>query len=82
MGGLRDPLISISDKGYIPRALGTFTIQLPCTGNVSEEVPLGINIYIEGHPNFNDTHLTFKRNKICLKSKQTENYIILRMFID
>lgn len=63
------PHLSIPIKGYVPITLETFTIHLPCTGNVSEEVPVGINLVIEGSPNFNNTHMTFKRNKICLKGK-------------
>lgn len=67
LGGLLAPHLSIPIKGYVPITLETFTIHLPCTGNVSEEVPVGINLVVEGSPNFNNTHMTFKRNKICLK---------------
>lgn len=28
---------------------------------------MGISLIIEGSPHFNNTHMTFKRNKICLK---------------
>lgn len=66
LGGLLTPHINVPVQGDIPIEAATFTIRLPCTGNVSEEVPVGIHLEIDGHPLFNRTQLTFKRNKICL----------------
>ena len=70
MGGLSTPHINVPVRGDVPVELSTFTIRLPCTGNVSEEVPVGIHLEIDASPYFNHTTLTFKRNKICLKGKR------------
>lgn len=76
LGGLLTPHINVPVQGHVPESLSTFTIRLPCTGNVSEEVPVGINLEIDGYPNFNHTKLTFKRNKICIKGELWEEWTI------
>uniref|UniRef100_A0A1A9UIW6 WIF domain-containing protein n=1 Tax=Glossina austeni TaxID=7395 RepID=A0A1A9UIW6_GLOAU len=61
------PTLSIPDKGYVPQQVETFSLHLPCSGNVSEQVPLTVNMLVRGPPRYNDTKLHFKRNKICIK---------------
>lgn len=70
LGGLLTPHINVPVRGEVPIERSTFTIHLPCTGNVSEEVPVGIHLEIDGYPHFNNTKLTFKRNKICIKGEK------------
>lgn len=70
-GALLPPQLSIPAKGFVPDKVETFTVHLPCTGNVSIEVPIAINLFIQGPPRRNDTRLNFKRNKICLKGMDT-----------
>lgn len=70
-GALLPPHVNIPAKGYVPDLVETFTLHLPCTGNISDEVPIAINLLVQGPPKRNDTKLTFKRNKICLKGKST-----------
>ncbi|KAG4078817.1 hypothetical protein HA402_015407 [Bradysia odoriphaga] len=66
-GALLPPQLNIPAKGLVPDKVETFTVHLPCTGNISVEVPIAINLYVKGPPRRNDTRLNFKRNKICLR---------------
>lgn len=66
---LAPPTLSIPEKGYVPQQVETFSVHLPCSGNVSEQVPLSVNMLVRGPPRHNDTKLHFKRNKICIKGK-------------
>lgn len=68
-GALLPPHLNIPAKGFVPVAVETFTLHLPCAGNISDEVPIAINLFVQGPPKRNDTRLIFKRNKICLKGK-------------
>ncbi|XP_055374417.1 tyrosine-protein kinase Drl-like isoform X2 [Condylostylus longicornis] len=61
------PQISIPAEGYVPQRIETFTIHLPCTGNVSLQVPLKIHMFVKGPPRQNDIKLNFKAKKNCLK---------------
>jgi hypothetical protein len=70
-GALLAPQLNIPARGLIPTTIETFTVHLPCSGNVSEEVPIAINLKVRnpfgvGH---NETILHFKRNKICMRGK-------------
>lgn len=71
-GALLPPHLNIPAKGFVPDAVETFTLHLPCAGNISDEVPIAINLFVQGPPKRNDTRLIFKRNKICLKGKSSE----------
>lgn len=51
----------------MPQQVETFLVHLPCSGNVTEQVPLSVNMLVKGPPRHNATHLHFKRNKICIK---------------
>ncbi|XP_055374226.1 tyrosine-protein kinase Drl-like [Condylostylus longicornis] len=64
------PQISIPTEGYVPQQVETFTINLPCTGKVTLEVPFTIHMFVKGPPRHNDTKLDLKRNKNCTKGFQ------------
>lgn len=66
-GALLPPQLNIAAKGFVPAKVETFTVHLPCVGNMSVEVPIAINLFVQGPPHRNSTNLTFRRNKICLK---------------
>lgn len=68
-GALLVPQLNIPAKGLVPDKVETFSVHLPCAGNVSVEVPVSINLFVQAPPRLNDTRLNFKRNKICLKGK-------------
>lgn len=53
----------------MPQEIESFLVYLPCTGNASLQLPVNVNMLVQGPPRFNDTRLHFKRNKICAKGK-------------
>uniref|UniRef100_A0A0A9YWX3 receptor protein-tyrosine kinase n=3 Tax=Lygus hesperus TaxID=30085 RepID=A0A0A9YWX3_LYGHE len=59
--------LNISSSGMVPTAPQTFSIALPCSGEVSAEVDvvISINVTLNRATN-NVTRLNFKRRKICL----------------
>lgn len=65
---MKRPTFNISTQGYLPTKVSTFHVKLECTGEVSAEVRvlLNLNVSAVSHRH-NDTYLTFRRNKICLK---------------
>lgn len=69
-GVLQPPQLNIPAKGFVPDTVETFSVHLPCSGNVSGEVPISINLFVQAPPRRNDTRLNFKRNKICLQGKR------------
>lgn len=66
---LGTPTLSIPHKGLVPQEIESFLVYLPCTGNASLQLPVNVNMVVQGPPRFNDTRLHFKRNKICAKGK-------------
>lgn len=46
-GALLPPQLNIPAKGLVPDKVETFTVHLPCTGNISVEVPIAINLYVK-----------------------------------
>ena len=72
-GALLPPELNIPATGLVPTTVETFTVHLTCSGNVSEEVPIAINLHVHAQPAHNDTKLNFKRNKICMKGESIEN---------
>lgn len=46
-GALLPPQLNIPAKGLIPDKVEKFTVHLPCTGNISVEVPIAINLYVK-----------------------------------
>ncbi|XP_030080965.1 uncharacterized protein LOC115483382 [Drosophila hydei] len=55
-------------KSVVPQEIESF----PCTGNASLQLPVNVNMVVQGPPRFNDTRLHFKRNKICAKGISPE----------
>lgn len=68
---LGTPTLSIPHKGLVPQEIESFLVYLPCTGNASLQLPVNVNMVVQGPPRFNDTRLHFKRNKICAKGKSS-----------
>ncbi|KAK7871821.1 hypothetical protein R5R35_006421 [Gryllus longicercus] len=62
------PQVNISSRGVIPTRVQTFRVRFPCTGRLSAEIEvllqLNVSTYNKLH---NETSLNFRRNKICLK---------------
>ncbi|XP_030080966.1 tyrosine-protein kinase RYK [Drosophila hydei] len=69
---LGTPTLSIPHKGVVPQEIESFLVYLPCTGNASLQLPVNVNMVVQGPPRFNDTRLHFKRNKICAKGISPE----------
>ncbi|KAI8038409.1 hypothetical protein M5D96_008307 [Drosophila gunungcola] len=69
---LGTPTLSIPHKGLVPQEVESFLVYLPCTGNVSLQMPVNVNMVVRAPPRFNDTRLHFKRNKICAKGISPE----------
>ncbi|EDW01708.1 tyrosine-protein kinase RYK [Drosophila grimshawi] len=69
---LGTPTLSIPHKGLVPQEIESFLVYLPCTGNASLQLPVNVNMVVQGPPRFNDTRLHFKRNKICAKGISPE----------
>ncbi|CAG4983756.1 unnamed protein product [Colias eurytheme] len=66
------PQVNISERGFVPTTLQTFRVRLPCTGVVSEEILVSIQLNISSADRANkDVRLLFKRNKICLAGVST-----------
>lgn len=77
---LGTPTLSIPHKGLVPQEIESFLVYLPCTGNASLQLPVNVNMVVQGPPRFNDTRLHFKRNKICAKGKsRAPSHIQLRL---
>lgn len=65
---LSTPYLNVSLSGSVPQAPDTFALYLPCTGAVSAEVDVTLNINVTApRPSMKPTVLFFKRRKICLK---------------
>ncbi|XP_065220866.1 tyrosine-protein kinase Dnt-like [Planococcus citri] len=70
---MKKPTFNISTQGFLPTKASTFHVKLECTGDVSAEVRvlLNLNVSAVSHRH-NDTFLVFRRNKICLKRTDTQ----------
>lgn len=65
---LLQPFLNISLTGSVPTKPDTFALHLPCTGALSAEVDVTLNINVTSPtPNVTPSILYFKRRKICLK---------------
>ncbi|CAL1279579.1 unnamed protein product [Larinioides sclopetarius] len=66
------PQLNISKKGNIPTNEEVFRVVLQCTGKVSAEVEMNMDMNFSMPPPFpNSTHLVLKRKKICYKNNST-----------
>ncbi len=65
---MKKPTFNISTQGSLPTKLSTFHVKLECTGEVAAEVKISLNLNVSAVSHrHNDTYLTFRRNKFCLK---------------
>ncbi|XP_065165096.1 tyrosine-protein kinase Drl isoform X2 [Atheta coriaria] len=63
---LGHPKLNITSTGSVPMSLQTFSVSLPCSGVISADVSVTIQVNITVMP-LNITTLTFNRKKICTK---------------
>ncbi|KAL3848066.1 hypothetical protein ACJMK2_018948 [Sinanodonta woodiana] len=64
---LRQPATNIDSEGTVPNTLSVFKIDFQCTGMLSTEVNVNIQMNISIFSASNLTVLNFKRRKMCLK---------------
>ncbi|KAK3605750.1 hypothetical protein CHS0354_033945 [Potamilus streckersoni] len=64
---LRQPAANIDGEGKVPNTLSVFKIDFQCTGMLSTEVNVNIQMNISIFSASNLTVLNFKRRKMCLK---------------
>lgn len=67
---MKKPGLDIPESGWVPSHVQVFRLKLPCTGVVSAEVRvlLNINITAVNRKKHQDVSLVFRRIKICLKT--------------
>jgi len=66
---MKKPELDIPESGWVPSHVQMFRLKLPCTGVVSAEVRVMLNINITAmNPKHSNVSLIFLRNKICLKT--------------
>ncbi|XP_026681243.1 tyrosine-protein kinase RYK-like [Diaphorina citri] len=64
------PMFNISMQGEIPPRLETFRVTFPCTGTVSDDIKVVLQLNISLPHRHGVTSLNFQRNKICLKEEK------------
>lgn len=62
------PRLNISQKGLVPQMASVFQISFPCTGLVTADVVVTIQMNFTVSPADNITVLNFKRRKVCMKA--------------
>ncbi|XP_049803698.1 tyrosine-protein kinase Dnt-like [Schistocerca nitens] len=77
---MRPPQLNISSRGLIPTRVQTFRVRFPCTGVVSAEIQVLLQLNVSSHnPLHNQTCLNFRRNKICLKEEASPRNDSIRL---
>ncbi|CAL4059753.1 unnamed protein product [Meganyctiphanes norvegica] len=75
-GTLAPPQLNVSLSGEIPVSETTFRMDLPCTGLVSAEVFVVLNINVTApRPRLPPTELYIVRRKVCLQGQSGEKFI-------
>ncbi|KAI5755152.1 hypothetical protein M8J77_014547 [Diaphorina citri] len=69
------PMFNISMQGEIPPRLETFRVTFPCTGTVSDDIKVVLQLNISLPHRHGVTSLNFQRNKICLKEEKREEIL-------
>jgi len=67
------PKLNISSSGTIPTTVEVFSITLPCTGVVTADVDVHIQLNYTTNAGVNVRSLTFHRKKVCLKMESHSN---------
>nr|XP_022915558.1 tyrosine-protein kinase Dnt-like isoform X1 [Onthophagus taurus] len=62
------PKLNITESGIIPTTLQTFTLSVPCTGTVADQVNIDISMNITLQPN-NITTIKIQRKKNCKRNE-------------
>ncbi|KAF2354465.1 Serine-threonine/tyrosine-protein kinase catalytic domain [Trinorchestia longiramus] len=66
------PALNISSHGFVPAEPSTFRLSLPCSGRKNAEVLVALHLNVSTRHN-NITAITFKRKKVCLKTKESDS---------
>ncbi|XKL60975.1 hypothetical protein PGB90_008032 [Kerria lacca] len=70
---MKKPSFNILTQGFLPTKLSTFHIKLECTGEISAEIKISLNLNVSAVSHrHNDTFLVFRRNKFCLKRTEPQ----------
>lgn len=69
-GALPSPRLNMSLSGHVPTTPETWSVLLPCSGDVAAEVDVVLRVNVTLARD-NVTALTFRRRKICLKADRS-----------
>ncbi|XP_064614923.1 tyrosine-protein kinase RYK-like isoform X2 [Liolophura sinensis] len=64
------PETNITLNGPVPTTLSVFQVKFPCTGKVTAEVDVRMQLNVSIFSTSNQTLLNFKRRKLCLKADE------------
>lgn len=70
-----DPRANITSEGYVPNSLSVFKVEFPCTGMISGEVRVNMQLNISIFSASNLTVLNFVRRKMCIKDKSHRSFL-------
>ncbi|KAF2347467.1 Serine-threonine/tyrosine-protein kinase catalytic domain [Trinorchestia longiramus] len=74
------PYLNVSTTGTVPKDPQTLTLHLPCTGVLSGQVHVTLNINVTApRPSQLPTVLYFRRRKICLKGHSPRTVVVEEM---
>lgn len=69
---MKKPSFDITMDGILPTKLTTFHVKLECTGELTAEVKILLNLNVSAISHrHNDTFLVLRRNKFCVKKVET-----------
>ncbi|XP_061185069.1 tyrosine-protein kinase RYK-like [Saccostrea echinata] len=74
------PVANISNTGKVPNSLSVFSITFPCTGNISADVEVVIQMNISIFSASNISVLNFKRKKTCLMDSRYQKTLRNKLY--
>ncbi|KAK7575936.1 hypothetical protein V9T40_012222 [Parthenolecanium corni] len=70
---MKKPSFDITMDGILPTKLTTFHVKLECTGELTAEVKILLNLNVSAISHrHNDTYLVLRRSKFCVKKVETQ----------
>ena len=72
---MSEPRANITSEGNVPNTLSVFKVQFPCTGMISGEVRVNMQLNISIFSASNLTVLNFVRRKMCIKDKSHRSFL-------
>lgn len=72
---MSQPRANITSDGYVPNTLSVFKVEFPCTGKISGEVIVNMQLNISIFSASNLTVLNLVRRKMCLKDKVQQSFL-------